>query len=60
MHYLSGPAVTVQVRLFMRNAEDHIDPAIIDRVWAGINQVKPAGVPVLLSVEGSLVKGASQ
>jgi len=58
MHYLSGPAVTVQVRLFMRNADDHIDPAIIDRVWAGINQVKPAGVPVLLSVEGSLVKGA--
>jgi len=60
MHYLSGPAVTVQVRLFMRSADDHIDPAIIDRVWAGINQVKPAGVPVLLSVEGSLVKGASQ
>jgi len=58
MHYLSGPAVTVQVRLFKRDANDNIDPAIIDRVWAGINQVKPAGVPVLLAVEGSLAKGA--
>lgn len=47
----------VLVRLFKRNNDDVIDPAIIDRVWQGINKVKPAGVNVRLAVDEKIVRG---
>jgi hypothetical protein len=47
----------VLVRLLQRNSNDVIDPAIIDRVWRGINQVRPAGVQLFLAVEGDIVRG---
>ncbi len=46
----------VIVRLLQRNENDVIDPAIVDRVWHGINLVRPAGVQVLLAVEGDIVR----
>ncbi len=47
----------VLVRLFKRNKDDVIDPAIIDRVWQGINKVKPAGVNIRLAVDEKIVRG---
>jgi len=46
----------VQVRLFKRAGQD-IDPAITDRVWAGLQRAKGAGIPVALLVEGDLIHG---
>ena len=47
----------VLVRLFKRNKDDVIDPAIIDRVWQGIHKVKPAGVNIRLAVDEKIVRG---
>ncbi|MCG8311696.1 MAG: hypothetical protein MI976_00635, partial [Pseudomonadales bacterium] len=47
----------VLVRLFKRDGTDVIDPAIIDRVWQGINKVKPAGVNIRLAVDEKIVRG---
>ncbi|HEX4939579.1 MAG TPA: hypothetical protein VFX11_12950 [Candidatus Kapabacteria bacterium] len=49
----------VIVRLQQRNSDDLIDPAILDRVWQGINRVRPAGVQVALAVGDTLVRGES-
>ncbi len=59
MVYSNPLAMAVLVRLFKRTPEDAIDPAIVDRVYRGINQVRPAGVPVTLAVEGKLIKESS-
>ncbi|MDX2504023.1 MAG: hypothetical protein QNL62_06050, partial [Gammaproteobacteria bacterium] len=48
---------TAVVRLLKRSQEDDIDPAIIDRVWQGIQRVRPAGLKVMLAVEQSIVRG---
>lgn len=48
---------TAIVRLLKRSQEDDIDPAIIDRVWQGIQRVRPAGLKVMLAVEQSIVRG---
>ena len=53
----NGRAVSVLVRLFKRNVGEAIDPAIIDRVWQGIERVRPAAVDVRLAVEGQIVRG---
>ena len=45
------------VHLDRRTPEESIDPALLDRVWEGINQVRPAGVHVLLAIEDDLVRG---
>jgi hypothetical protein len=50
------PRIGVQVRLFKRAGQD-IDPAITDRVWAGLQRAKGAGIPVALLVEGDLIHG---
>lgn len=50
-------ALGVLVRLKLQTAEEHIDPAIIDRVWQGIQQVRPAGVRAMLAVEEEIVRG---
>lgn len=51
-----GP-FSVLVRLKKLTAEEQLDPSIIDRVWEGIERVRPAGVRVLLAVEEEVVKG---
>ncbi len=48
--------LTVLVRLKKRDAGDEIDPAILDRVWTGMQQVRPAGVQVRLAVEEEMVR----
>lgn len=47
----------VLVRLLKRDKDDVIDPAIIDRVWHGINKVRPAGVNIRLAVDEKIVRG---
>lgn len=48
---------TVLARLRRRFDDEVIDPAILDRVWRGMNQVRPAGVKLLLAVEETVVRG---
>lgn len=57
MVYGNPLALSVCVRLFKRTPQDAIDPAIVERVFRGIEHVRPAGVPVTLAVEGKIVKG---
>jgi hypothetical protein len=49
--------LTVLVRLKQRTAGERIDPIILDRVWQGIQQVRPAGVRAMLATEEELVRG---
>jgi hypothetical protein len=51
-----GPALSVLVRLKKVGADERLDPSIADRVWQGIQQVRPAGVHVRLAVEEDIVK----
>jgi hypothetical protein len=50
-------SLAVLVRLKKRAANEQIDPAIVDRVWQGIQQVRPAGVRAMLAVEETIVRG---
>jgi hypothetical protein len=50
--------VSVLVRLKKRSPAERIDPAVIDRVWQGMQQVRPAGVRTLLAVEEDIVRGS--
>lgn len=45
------------VRLRKVSASEAIHPAIVDRVWQGIEKVRPAGVKVKLAVEEQIVRG---
>jgi hypothetical protein len=49
--------LTVLVRLKQRTTGERIDPIILDRVWQGIQQVRPAGVRAMLAAEEELVRG---
>jgi hypothetical protein len=49
--------LSVLVRLKKVAPDETIDPAIVDRVWQGIQQVRPAGVRVRLAIEEDIVKG---
>jgi hypothetical protein len=51
--------LTVVARLQKRSAGENIDPAILDRVWQGIQQVRPAGVRAALAVEEEIVRGGN-
>ena len=48
--------LSVLVRLKKVKPDEKIDPAIVDRVWQGIQQVRPAGVRVRLAVEEEIVR----
>jgi len=50
-------SLTVLVRLGLLADETQIAPAVLDRVWQGIEQVRPAGVRSLLAVEEQVVRG---
>ncbi len=49
-------AMTVVARLQRRGPDEEFDPAVLDRVWRGIEQVRPAGVRVKLAVEEEIVR----
>ncbi|MGG6242090.1 hypothetical protein ACQ4N7_26020 [Nodosilinea sp. AN01ver1] len=48
---------SVLVRLQRLQAGEAIDPIILDRVWAGMQQVRPAGVQVQLALGDDLLRG---
>lgn len=45
------------VRLHKTATDEAIHPAVIDRVWQGIEKVRPAGVTIKLAVEDQIVRG---
>jgi hypothetical protein len=51
--------LTVAARLQRKIVGESIDPAILDRVWQGIQQVRPAGVLAVLAVEEEIVRGGN-
>ena len=46
----------VLVRLRRRSAVEAVDPEVLDRVWDGLRQVRPAAVRVALAVEETIVR----
>ena len=48
--------LSILVRLGTTSAGERIDPAILDRVWQGVQQVRPAGVRALLAVGEETVR----
>ena len=46
----------VLVRLRRRSAAEAVDPEVLDRVWDGLRQVRPAAVRVALAVEETIVR----
>jgi hypothetical protein len=58
---LSWPSpqpLSVLVRLERQTPDEAVDPVVLDRVWAGMQQVRPAGVVVRLAVDEDIVRGA--
>jgi hypothetical protein len=53
------PAVGIRVRLFLPDPGQPLDPALADRVWQLIHRARPAGVPLQLMAEGSILKESS-
>ncbi|MCP4656404.1 MAG: hypothetical protein GY856_13405, partial [bacterium] len=49
--------LAVLARLKRRREGEVIDPAIVERVWQGLQQVRPAGVRIALAVEEEIVRG---
>lgn len=49
--------LSVLARIATLKDEAALDPAVIDRVWEGLEQVRPAGVRALLAVDEEIVKG---
>ncbi len=47
--------LAILARLKRRTPDETIDPAILDRVRQGVEQVRPAGVRVVLAVEDELI-----
>lgn len=50
--------LSVKVNLQRRQPDEQLDPIITDRVWQGLQQVRPAGVRMLLAVDDDIVKGS--
>ena len=48
------------VRLTKRSTDEVIHPAVLDRVWQGVEKVKPAGAHISLAVEHTIVRGVKQ
>lgn len=49
--------LTVLARLRTTAAMPQYEPAILDRVWQGIKQVRPAGIAAMLAVDERVVRG---
>lgn len=50
-------ALTVLVRLGGPDRTPTLDPAVIDRVWQGLQHVKPAGIRLLLAAGPTILRG---
>ena len=50
------PAVGIRVRLFAGDPAQPFDPAVAERVWQLIARARPAGIPLQLMAEGSILK----
>ncbi len=51
----AGP-LAVLVRLLKRTADQQFDPVVVERVWQGMQRVRPAGVRFFLAIEEEIVK----
>ncbi len=51
--------LSVRVRLARTGPDEVIDPLVLDRVWDGLQRVRPAGVRVQLAVEETVVRGGA-
>jgi len=49
--------LSVVARLCRRTADEHLEPAVLDRVFQGLEQTRPAGVNTMLAVEEEIVRG---
>lgn len=49
--------LSVIVRLERKSVDESIAPAIIDRLWEGLNRVRPAGARVAVAVGEDIVRG---
>jgi hypothetical protein len=48
--------LSVLVRLLRRRPGEALEPAVLDRVWQGIQQVRPAGAQVALALDEEVVR----
>jgi hypothetical protein len=46
----------VLVRIGKHSSDEHLEPAVVDRAWQGIQQVRPAGVVTVLAVDEDIVR----
>lgn len=51
-----SPRVGIRIRLCLPDPGQPADPALAERVWKLVARARPAGVPMQLMVEGSIVK----
>lgn len=59
MEYALPPTLGVRIRLFKREAEQTVDPAIIERIWSLLLRARAATVPLQLAVEGAITKDST-
>ena len=52
----ASPAVGIRVRLFAADPGQPFDPALAERVWQLIARARPAGIPLQLMAEGTVLK----
>jgi hypothetical protein len=48
--------LSVLARLGQGPGAEAVEPAVVDRVWQGLQQVRPAGVQVALAIDGTIVR----
>ncbi len=51
-----APAIGIRVRLFAADPAKPVDPAVSARVWQLLERARPAGVPLQLMAEGTVVE----
>jgi hypothetical protein len=56
MTWEASRPLAVLVRIARRSPDEQLDPAVVDRAWEGIQQVRPAGVVMALAVDEDIVR----
>ena len=51
--------LSVLARLRRRAPDEHLEPTVLDRVFQGLDQVRPAGVNAALAVDEEIVRGGA-
>jgi hypothetical protein len=57
MEWRPTQLLSVAARLRLRGAAEAVEPELLDRVFEGISQVRPAGVRAVLAVDETIVRG---